>query len=183
MKASWKGKVEIVTILLADRPSHGIDELDYPGADPNIANRSGATALHFAADKGFTEIVEVLLAAGAKEQPDKKQLLPHQIAQAKGHAHIAALLLARQQGGGGGGGQTAPLPLPASRPPVRPTADAEAGPQLRRVEAETEGDGTLAGPAGFIHHIEGAQDGEGRDGTGEGGGEPSWRRMGHVSHV
>ena len=28
--------------------------LDYPGADPNIANRSGATALHFAADKGFT---------------------------------------------------------------------------------------------------------------------------------
>jgi ankyrin repeat protein len=27
MKASWKGHVAIVTILLADRPSHGIDEM------------------------------------------------------------------------------------------------------------------------------------------------------------
>jgi hypothetical protein len=35
----------------SERRSEGIEELDMPGADCNISNRDGATALHFAADK------------------------------------------------------------------------------------------------------------------------------------
>jgi hypothetical protein len=54
---------------------------------------------------------------------------------------------------------------------------------MRIVEAEAEGDGTLTGIAVFTQLSEGAQDGDGRDGAGEEGGEPSWRRLGRVSHV
>jgi ankyrin repeat protein len=65
----------------SERPSDGIDDLDSPGADKNTANRDGATALHFAADKGYAEIVELLLSAGAPQKADKKGLLPVALAE------------------------------------------------------------------------------------------------------
>jgi ankyrin repeat protein len=126
MKACWKGHVAIVALLLCDRPSLGIDDLDYPGADPNVANRAGATALHFAADKGFMEIVEMLLAAGGKALPDKKNHLPHDIAQSKGHVRIAALL--GSQLDAPQNSSVAPLPPPAAASPDQPASDTAAGP-------------------------------------------------------
>jgi len=95
MKAAWKGHVAVVRLLLSERPSDGIDDLDSPGADVNKANRDAATALHFAADKGYTEIVEVLLSAGARESADKKGFFPVALAQAKGHSAIVEILQLR----------------------------------------------------------------------------------------
>ena len=92
MKASWKGHAAIVKILLSDRPSHGIEDLDSPGADCNISNRDGATALHFAADQGYLEIIEMLLNAGAVPAADKKNLQPQDVAASKGHSAIVELL-------------------------------------------------------------------------------------------
>jgi len=43
--------------------------------------RDGATALHFAADKGYYEIVEMLLVAGAVHQCDNKNISPSSLAQ------------------------------------------------------------------------------------------------------
>lgn len=36
------------------------------GADANLANDGGRTALHYAASKGWTKIAEILIAHGAK---------------------------------------------------------------------------------------------------------------------
>lgn len=47
--------IEVVKLLLAK------------GADVNAKNKSGRAALMYASEKGYTEIVKILKAAGAKE--------------------------------------------------------------------------------------------------------------------
>jgi len=61
-----------------------------------MKNRDGATALHFAAEKGYYEIVELLLEAGATPKDVKKILFPHALAESKGHDRIAELLRRHQ---------------------------------------------------------------------------------------
>ena len=61
-----------------------------------MKNRDGATALHFAAEKGYYEIVELLLEAGATPKADKKNVSPHALAESKGHDRIAELLRRHQ---------------------------------------------------------------------------------------
>ena len=63
------------------------------GADVNIRNRSGATALAYAATFGQTQAVELLLAAGAdKSIQDVNGKTAHAHAKEKGFNELAALL-------------------------------------------------------------------------------------------
>ena len=50
-----KGREEVVALLLSR------------GADPNVRNQDRGSALGYAKHEGFTRIVEMLRAAGAKE--------------------------------------------------------------------------------------------------------------------
>ena len=82
--------------MQSERPSDGIDDLDSPGADPNISNRDGATALHFAADKGYIEIIQELLSAGAKQKADKKNVFPAALAEVMNVGAVLCLTLLLQ---------------------------------------------------------------------------------------
>jgi ankyrin repeat protein len=87
--AAWSGITEIVELLVekgadinvkdewGQTPLHYMAKYDYhrnmaeflisKGADVNAADRWGHTALSYAKEKGHTEIVELLLKHGAKE--------------------------------------------------------------------------------------------------------------------
>ena len=52
--AARNGRNDFVSLLLEK------------GADPDAADNDGRTAMHYASEAGFTEIVEMLLMAGAK---------------------------------------------------------------------------------------------------------------------
>jgi len=54
MHAALDGRIEVVTFLVGKN------------ANVNIVDRAGFTALHFAAQEQFSDIAELLLAAGAK---------------------------------------------------------------------------------------------------------------------
>ncbi|KAJ1495999.1 ankyrin repeat-containing domain protein [Baffinella frigidus] len=92
IKAAYKGHVEIVQRLLSERASSGIDDLDAEGANPDIANRLGFTALHLASDQGHTDVVAALIQAGAKSLRDPRGMLAVQMATERGHAGVVALL-------------------------------------------------------------------------------------------
>jgi len=57
MKAAFKGNLPVFRVLLRERPSSEIEEMDLPGADPTVSSRDGSTALHYAVDQGFEDIV------------------------------------------------------------------------------------------------------------------------------
>ena len=52
--AARNGRNDFVSLLLEK------------GADPDAADNDGRTAMHYASEAGFTEIVEMLLMAGAR---------------------------------------------------------------------------------------------------------------------
>jgi Ankyrin repeats (3 copies) len=62
------------------------------GANPNLVCGEGETALTVAADHGNTEIVRLLLAAGADRNYKTPWGTAAEIAQRKGHAEIVSLL-------------------------------------------------------------------------------------------
>ena len=62
------------------------------GADPNAHNSKGFTALHRAAEVGNTEVVRLLLAAGAKPDPDAMGYTPLKLAQMRHRTEIIGLL-------------------------------------------------------------------------------------------
>ena len=78
--------IEIVRLLLAYAPN----EQNYV----NLADYHGSTALTIAAEFGYTDIVELLLMAGAKinVQDDDGDSALH-VAAFKGHSEIVTLLL------------------------------------------------------------------------------------------
>ena len=55
----------IYSVLIGDLVK--VKELIAAGADVNAKDDDGWTALMYAAEKGYTEIIEILKAAGAKE--------------------------------------------------------------------------------------------------------------------
>lgn len=91
-RAAQEGDREAVGDLLAS------------GAPVDAANRYGATALFFAADRGEVEIVELLLAAGA--DPDREdrfyRMTALSRAQASDRREVVLLLLRRGAAGAGG---------------------------------------------------------------------------------
>ena len=57
-----------------------------------VFNLAKLFPLHFAADQGYLEIIEMLLNAGAVPAADKKNLQPQDVAASKGHSAIVELL-------------------------------------------------------------------------------------------
>ena len=83
LEATRRGDVAAVRSLL--------DE----GADPNVAQGDGLTALHLAAQEGNLEIVEVLLGAGAKVEAKTRigDFTPLHLASGGAHATVALMLI------------------------------------------------------------------------------------------
>eukprot|EP00124_Ichthyophonus_hoferi_P001650 Ihof_evm11s91 gene=Ihof_evmTU11s91 len=66
------------------------------GADVNVVNTYGQSALHVAAKRGYIGVVQVLLDRGASVSPqDMNQITPLHLAAANGHDDIVKCLLAR----------------------------------------------------------------------------------------
>lgn len=107
MCASASGHLEVCTELLAQ-----------PDVDVNIRTQYGSTALSKAAEAGHSAIVEQLLARGATIAPNKLGKTPAELALAKGHTSVAAVLQ-----------PITPQRNPISPPP--PKADAAAQPLVR----------------------------------------------------
>ena len=83
LDATKQGDVAAVRALLAD------------GADPNVAQGDGLTALHLAAQGGNLEIAEVLLGAGAMVEAQTRigGYTPLHLASGGGHASVVGALL------------------------------------------------------------------------------------------
>ena len=83
LDATKRGDVAAVRLLLKD------------GADPNLAQGDGLTALHVAAEEGYLEIVELLLGAGAKIEAKTRigEYTPLHLAGGAGQARVVRALL------------------------------------------------------------------------------------------
>ncbi|CAI8025854.1 Ankyrin repeat domain-containing protein 29 [Geodia barretti] len=62
-----------VPLMIAARMGHikTVQRLLELGADVNCKEKLGPTALHFAAEDGHSEVVKLLLRAGATDTPDQ----------------------------------------------------------------------------------------------------------------
>jgi ankyrin repeat protein len=75
--------------------------LDAGGLDLQAREESGATALHIAAGRGYTDIVRRLLAAGAEASvADGAGRTPADVARLQGHGEAEALLKVRRRRAG-----------------------------------------------------------------------------------
>ncbi len=83
LDATKQGDVEAVRSLLDG------------GADPNVAQGDGLTALHIAAQEGQLEIVKLLLGAGAKVEPPTRigDYTPLHLAGRSGQVEVVSVLL------------------------------------------------------------------------------------------
>ena len=54
----------------------------------SMSQQTGSTALHYAAGNGHSEIVKVLLGAGATDSPDKVYIMPRFITRQKIHCNF-----------------------------------------------------------------------------------------------
>ena len=83
LDATKRGDVAAVRSLLKD------------GADPNLAQGDGLTALHVAAEEGYLEIAELLLSAGAKIEGKTRigDYTPLHLASRSGQAEVVRALL------------------------------------------------------------------------------------------
>src|SRR5690606_9511977 len=82
--AAMRGDLQEVRALLA------------AGADVNVAQGDGMTALHWAAELGDVEMAKMLIAAGANVRAVTRigEFTPLHVAAEGGHADVAAALLA-----------------------------------------------------------------------------------------
>jgi hypothetical protein len=85
MAAAAANNLELATFLAARH------------ADPNVVSASGGTALGFAAEQGYTDVVRVLVDLGAdvRRLDEKNGLHAAFYAAARGHLEIARLLISR----------------------------------------------------------------------------------------
>jgi ankyrin repeat protein len=80
--ACWNQRPDIARLLIEE------------GADPNLKTNSNFTALHYAAEKGSTELVELLINAGADVNAlNEAQRSPLHLAADQGNAEIVELLI------------------------------------------------------------------------------------------
>ena len=101
MLASKAGHEEIVETLLSMRASGSQDGHSWvgqillkEGADPNIWNKDGATALMYASHNGHSEVVEILLEGGADPNIQKKdEATALMYASQNGHSEVVQILL------------------------------------------------------------------------------------------
>jgi ankyrin repeat protein len=92
---AWAADSAIVLAAM-QRDAAGVRALLAKGADVNVADGDGTTALHWAAYNGDVELVQALLAAGAKINAGTRigAMTPLHMAARNGHAAVITALLA-----------------------------------------------------------------------------------------
>eukprot|EP01112_Ceratiomyxa_fruticulosa_P020204 TRINITY_DN6820_c0_g1_i1.p1 TRINITY_DN6820_c0_g1~~TRINITY_DN6820_c0_g1_i1.p1 ORF type:complete len:294 (-),score=65.43 TRINITY_DN6820_c0_g1_i1:33-914(-) len=93
MSAVSAGHEAIVSLLIRKPNNSGPEVVLGGGVDVNKINETGRTALHYACSKGYTNIVQMLIGAGATSVKDAAGATPLHRASGKGSIPIIKLLL------------------------------------------------------------------------------------------
>ena len=88
---SAEGATPLMTAVQS-KGSQQVEWLLLHGADPNLQDSRGFTALHRVSEMGNTDFVRMLLAHGARADLDAQGHTAVSLAKQRGHADIMALL-------------------------------------------------------------------------------------------